>query len=391
MQQFRGGISTPSLAGNPGDIVYNADPADGGYTGWVYSVDNDWRRFGNVSLSKNSDILSLDQVGIGTTTPGTNSLQVGAGGTHVVTIDPTGDVGIGTGSAGDFRLNVNGDTNIIGTCFANAFRGDGSELTNLNVDASGWTNISGAIYNTSLNTVGIGTSVPEQNAALVIGASGDSTQGMYVNTNAYFAGITTIANSSVTGITASDFTLDNITSGKIYANTIGIGTDSTTQPFQVGSGNPISTEVAVISGIGSVGIGTTNPTANLEVSGHTKLKTYSESVESLSISSGTVTIDLTKSQNFELLATNSVSKFIIQNVPSGSSSFTIKNTQDATGTWNIAVDAFESQGGPSIPVYWPGGVIPVVSTASSTTDIYSFKTFDGGNTLYGIVGGQNFS
>ena len=139
------------------------------------------------------------------------------------------------------------------------------------------------------------------------------------------------------------------------------------------------------------GIGLTNPTANLEVRGHTKLKTYSESVESLSISSGTVTIDLTKSQNFELLATNSVSKFIIQNVPSGSSSFTIKNTQDATGTWNIAVDAFESQGGSSIPVYWPGGVIPVVSTASSTTDIYSFKTFDGGNTLYGVVGGQNFS
>jgi len=388
-RKYTVGISTPSLAGNPGDIVYNADPSDGGYTGWVYSVDNDWRRFGNVSLSKNSDILSLDQVGIGTTTPGTNSLQVGAGGTHVVTIDSTGDVGIGTGSVGDFRLNVNGDTNIIGTCFATAFRGDGSELTNLNVNASGWTNISGAIYNTSLNTVGIGTSLPEQNAALVIGASGDNTQGMYVNTNAYFAGITTIANSSVTGITASDFTLTNITSGKIYANEIGIRTDSTSQPFQVGTGH--STQVAVISGIGSLGIGLTNPTANLEVRGHTKLKTYSEGVQSLSSSSGIVTIDLTKAQTFELTATESITKFVIQNVPSGSSSFTIKNTQDATGTWFVGVDNFESQGGTSIPVYWPGGVIPVVSTASSTTDIYSFKTFDGGNTLYGIVGGQNFS
>ena len=390
-RKYTVGISTPSLAGNPGDIVFNADPSDGGYSGWVYSVDNDWRRFGNVSLSKNSDIISLDQVGIGTTTPGTNLLQVGAGGTHVVTIDSTGDVGIGTDNVGEYRLNVNGDTNIIGTCFATAFRGDGSELTNLNVDASGWTNISGAIYNTALNTVGIGTSVPEQNAALVIGASGDSTQGMYVNTNAYFAGITTFANSSVTGITAADFTLNNISSGKIYANEIGIRTDSTSQPFQVGSGNPISTEVAVISGIGSVGIGTTNPTANLEVSGHTKLKTYSEVVQSLSSSSGIVTIDLTRAQTFELTATESITKFVIQNVPSGSSSFTIKNTQDATGTWFVGVDAFESQGGISIPVYWPGGVVPVVSTASSTTDIYSFKTFDGGNTLYGVVGGQNFS
>ena len=55
-RKYTVGISTPSLAGNPGDIVFNADPSDGGYSGWVYSVDNDWRRFGNVSLSKNSDI-----------------------------------------------------------------------------------------------------------------------------------------------------------------------------------------------------------------------------------------------------------------------------------------------------------------------------------------------
>ena len=388
-RKYTVGISTPSLSGNPGDIVYNADPADGGYTGWVYSVDNDWRRFGNVSLSKNSDILSLDQVGIGTTTPGTNSLQVGAGGTHIVVVDSTGDVGIGTGNIGDFRLNVNGDTNIIGTCFATAFSGDGSALTNLNVDATGWTAISGAIYNTALNTVGIGTSLPEQDAALVIGASGDSTQGLYVNNNAYFAGITTIANSSVTGITASDFTLTNTTNGKIYASEIGIKTSITTQPFQVGTAD--STQVTVISGIGSVGIGLTNPSANLEVYGHTKLRTYSEGVNSLSISSNTVTIDLTEAQTFELPATQSVSKFVLQNIPSGSSSFTIKTVMNATGTWVIDVDNFESQGGASIPVYWPGGVIPTVTNTANAIDIYSFKTFDGGASLYGIVGGQNFS
>ncbi len=214
---------------------------------------------------------------------------------------------------------------------------------------------------------------------------------MYVNTNAYFAGITTFANSNITGVTAADFTLDNISSGKIYANAIGIGTDSTTQPFQVGSGSPISTQVTVISGIGSVGIGTTNPTANLEISGHTKLRTYSEGVESLTIASNIVTVDLTQAQTFELPATDSVSKFVLQNVPSGSSSFTIKTVMNATGTWNVNVDNFESQGGLSIPVYWPGGVVPTVTNTSNAIDIYSFKTFDGGATLYGIVGGQNFS
>jgi hypothetical protein len=40
---------------------------------------------------------------------------------------------------------------------------------------------------------------------------------------------------------------------------------------------------------------------------------------------------------------------------------------------------------------WPaGGVIPTVTTGAGKSDIYSFRTFDGGSTFYGIVGGQNF-
>ena len=48
-----------------------------------------------------------------------------------------------------------------------------------------------------------------------------------------------------------------------------------------------------------------------------------------------------------------------------------------------------------IPVYWPGGVVPTVTTTANRTDIYSFKFFDGSSIttagLYGVVGGQNFS
>jgi len=43
------GISTPSLAGNPGDITYDSNPTNGGYVGWVYTVDNEWRPFGLIS------------------------------------------------------------------------------------------------------------------------------------------------------------------------------------------------------------------------------------------------------------------------------------------------------------------------------------------------------
>ena len=100
---------------------------------------------------------------------------------------------------------------------------------------------------------------------------------------------------------------------------------------------------------------------------------------------------MTQAQTFDLSATDSVSKFVLQNIPSGASSFTIKTVMNATGTWVIDVDNFESQGGASIPVYWPGGVVPSVTNAANAIDIYSFKTFDGGASLYGIVGGQNFS
>ena len=42
--------------------------------GWVYTTNNEWRRFGNISLSKETNIGVFDQVGVGTTTPGTNAL-----------------------------------------------------------------------------------------------------------------------------------------------------------------------------------------------------------------------------------------------------------------------------------------------------------------------------
>ena len=60
----------PSLSGNPGDVTYYSDPSDGGFLGWVYSSNNEWRRFGNVSISGTTFIGIFDQIGIGTSTPG---------------------------------------------------------------------------------------------------------------------------------------------------------------------------------------------------------------------------------------------------------------------------------------------------------------------------------
>ena len=183
-------------------MVYYERPTKGGYLGWVYTTDNDWYRFGAVSLDKNLNIGLFDQVGIATTSPGTNRLQVGSG-SALVAITTTGSVGLGT-TANQFKLHVNGNTNIIGTCYATYFSGDGSALTNLNGTGFGWTQIAGGVYNTNLSSVGIGTSVPRFN--LEVGAVGSSSTSLYVNGEAKFVGILTANNAFVSGmLTATAF------------------------------------------------------------------------------------------------------------------------------------------------------------------------------------------
>ena len=103
------GIATPALAGNPGDVIYQANPGEGSYVGWVYSLQNDWKRFGAVSLNKNANIMTFDGVGVGTTTPGASTFRVGSGTTQM-SVDSVG-VGIGT-TANHFKLHVIGNTNI---------------------------------------------------------------------------------------------------------------------------------------------------------------------------------------------------------------------------------------------------------------------------------------
>ena len=43
------GIATPTEAGTPGDIVFNANPENSGTVGWVYTTNNQWRTFGVIS------------------------------------------------------------------------------------------------------------------------------------------------------------------------------------------------------------------------------------------------------------------------------------------------------------------------------------------------------
>ena len=115
-----------------------------------------------------------------------------------------------------------------------------------------------------------------------------------------------------------------------------------------------------------------------------------ENTEELSISSGNVDVDLSLGQSFNLNVTSAVEQFTLLNPPNESTAFTIKITQDST-SYSVGINTFESNAGTAITVYWTGGVLPTVTQVAGATDIYSFKTFDGTTSLFGIVGGQNFS
>ena len=388
-RKYTVGIATPSLAGNPGDIVYSANPNEGGHVGWVYAVENDWRRFGNVSLNKNNDIYTFEQVGIGTTTPGSNTFQVGAASSLFV-IQGDGGVGINTDDAADYVLNVHGSTNIVGTCTATKFVGDGSDLTDLNVAATGWTIAQNGLgvtmtYNTSYaakGLVGIGTSIPT--VTLEAGHVGMGSTSLITHGITDLKGQTHLNLANVTGIiTASGFDLQSssgdITAGIITTTNLNVGTSNTT----------------IYTSSNAIGIGTitVRAGAKLDIEGHTRFKTYSENSYATSSSSNVVTLDLATAQTFTFTTSEAINSFTLKNIPDGSTSFTIKILQGSTA-YGVGIDTFKDNAGSAIPVYWPGGVVPYVTRTAAKTDIYSFKCFDGSSAtsagIYGVVGGQNY-
>jgi hypothetical protein len=371
-RKYTVGISTPSLSGNPGDIEYNATPSKGGYGGWVYTTDNDWYRFGNVSIEKNSNVNVFDKVGIATTNPGNQLLKVEAGST-TLNVD-TGGVGIGTTGNG-IALNV------IGIVSATQLYGDGSNLTNLPSDSL-WVGVGAGgtgIYPKDLLNVGVGTDDPEY----PLHVSGAGVTDLYVEGGSRFISTADFDSKlNVHGqLVSTDFDLNDSSSGSITAGIV------TTNILRVGAG---FTAIATTED-DRVGVGTLIPRAKFDVEGSARFKTYSEVIETVTISNQQVTVDLTKAQNFSLTVSSNVDKFILQNCPSGLTAFTLKLTQNGTGNYNVDLDTFRTIGDITIPVYWPGGVLPIVTPTPGKTDVYSFITFDGGASLYAVIGGQNFT
>ena len=59
-RKYTVGISTPTVSGNIGDVVYNATPESGGTLGWTYTSDNEWKKFGLISTQTNTTDIVVD-------------------------------------------------------------------------------------------------------------------------------------------------------------------------------------------------------------------------------------------------------------------------------------------------------------------------------------------
>ena len=419
-RKYTVGISTPTTSGNPGDITYDATPARGGTTGWVFTTNNDWAPFGAISASAIINEGNFDRIGIATTACGTTeTLRVGSGSSTFVIED--GAVGIGS-TANGAKLRVEG------IMYANRVEGDGSGLFNLAVDSL-WETYSGAIHpsaqgNGVTPAVGIGsTTSGRSNITLNIDGTNNSAIG---------AGGTDlhVANTSKF-LRQSEFTgginLDNnlgigrtgVTAGKVhiysgYTDEVIRLESNDTKAFigfvdnNTGSNYPKlgavgddlyfsnSTERLRISGA-NVGIATATPRATLDVEGDTRLKSYHEQAVPIGSSSNVTTVDLAKGQTFSFTTTENVDNFVLENgvltfgTSGQTTTFTICITQDSTTARTVNLDNWKTNAGVTIPVYWPGGVVPTLTSSAGAKDIYSFMTFDGGSSLYGVIGGQNFS
>ena len=376
-RKYTVGINKPSLAGNPGDIVFNANPESGKTIGWSYTIENGWYPFGGVSGDKDQDIQFVDKLGVATNSLNSTlipaTLQVGSG-SSIFHVDGEGKVGVGTTANGAGLRVSNG--NIIGT-----FVGDGRGITNLPNDSLWVNNSAGsAVYPGENQTVGVKNTNPDTSYSLHVGTNNTGASDLLVENISRFDGTANFnSNVNVNGrLAATNFYFNDPSSGILNTNTL------TSNDIEVG------TNILSVKSGGGVAVGREDARADLDVDGSMRMKTYYEVAQTVTSSANVVTINLSQAQTFLLTTTEEVSRFNLTGATASSTTtFTIKITQGATGR-SVDILEFRKVDGSEIPVYWNGSINPVVTTTASKTDIYSFMTFDGGESLYGVVTGQNF-
>ena len=86
--------------------------------------------------------------------------------------------------------------------------------------------------------------------------------------------------------------------------------------------------------------------------------------------------------NFQRAVLNSNCTFTFSNPTSGACSFTLVLYNDGTSGRSITWPS---------SVKWPNGSTPVRTTSANKADVYTFFTYDGGTSWWGVLSLYNFS
>ena len=106
-----------------------------------------------------------------------------------------------------------------------------------------------------------------------------------------------------------------------------------------------------------------------------------EATSAISISSGSLTIDLNTASVFTVGLTENITTITLSNVQGAgrSSSFVIVMQADGTARTVVWPASFK----------WPGDTAPTITSTSGKKDVFVFFTVDGGTSWQAFISGQN--
>ena len=193
-----------------------------------------------------------------------------------------------------------------------------------------------------------------------------------------------IGNTATAAQTVNMFTAS--TGASTYNFATGATTAATTKTLNIGTGGAASSTTNV--NIGSTNGGTltlNNPTISVggNIIDSPTLRKYNEPTSSPTITTNTLTLDLSVAQVFTVALNASVTTLTISNTP-------------ATASRSIAFTLILTADGTARTITWPGSVKwasaspPTLTSTNGKIDVFTFVTTDAGTTWLGFVGGQNF-
>ena len=112
------------------------------------------------------------------------------------------------------------------------------------------------------------------------------------------------------------------------------------------------------------------------------LTDYVETDVALTSSSGVIAVDLANGNTGSITVSENITDIDFTNVPTnGTSSFTLKVTQDGTGSRTMAINAITVNGGGNVTGLTPGAAGLTLSTGAADIDLVSFLFFDASTPL----------